>query len=313
MKKEIKENKKHNSLATLCIILVIIIMVLVGIIGYVIGRTDPRPAKSSYEVQTEEEHEIKDIDSLTELSTEIDTLLSNGVSEEYNTKKIFYQYGFRYGVLKNDLSNDNKQEIALYTVKWDKITGDEWKNNKTFKELNDQMIAGQTNTNWFIEDSNQITEEKLNEHAIDLFGEKITNPKEQTGKCPMFIYDKEQKMYFKPAPQCGGTAAGYIYTYKTKFVQKKNEAHVYVSFAYLEPTGIEYGTEFKIYKDFSNLDNSLYFGNITYKDEYKTSTYISPETNILTEDNYKEFSEYKFIFEQASNGNYYFVDIEQTK
>ena len=308
-----KENKKNNSLATLCVILVIIIMILVGIIGYVIGRTDPRPAKSSYEVQTEEEHEIKDIDSLTELSTEIDILLSNANSEEYNVKTIFYPYGFRYGVLKNELSNENKQEIVLYTAKWDKITGDAWKNNKPFKEMNDQLLAGQTNTNWFVEDSHQLTEEKVNEHAVDLFGEKIKNPKEQTGKCPMFIYDKEQKMYFRPAPQCGGTSAGVIHSYKSKFVQKKNEAHVYMSFAYFTPESGEYGNEHKIYKDFSNLDNSLYFGNIKFKNEYNPSNYISPDINMLTEDNYKEFSEYKFIFEQASNGNYYFVDIEQTK
>jgi hypothetical protein len=49
-----------------------------------------------------------------------------------------------------------------------------------------------------------------------------------------------------------------------------------------------------------------YEGNETFNPSETT-------INVITEDNYQEFSEYKFIFEQATNGNYYFVRIEQTK
>ena len=74
--KELKKNNK--TLMIICIILLIIIILLVGVIGFTLGRNVPREAKSNYVNKTSsKKEEIKDIDDLTELSTEIDQLLYN--------------------------------------------------------------------------------------------------------------------------------------------------------------------------------------------------------------------------------------------
>ena len=163
----------------------------------------------------------------------------------------------------------------------------------------------------FLDSSYQLTEEKVNNYSLQLFGEKIENSKEQMGKCPMYIYDSNQKMYYRPNPQCGGTSGpDVIHSYKSKFIQKENEAHVYISLAHLAANQENYNGEMlNLYKDFDLNDN----GTITLKDCPDKYSFYNPNVNVMTITDYKLYSEYKFIFKQDKNGNYYFVKVEQTK
>lgn len=304
--KELKKNNK--TLKIICIILLIIIILLVGVIGFTLGRNVPREAKSNYVNKTSsKEEEIKDIDDLTELSTEIDQLLYNRNTTEYITSNSYGDYGFRYGVLKNELTSSHKQEIVLNVVEWDKITGDKWKSYDKMKDIVE--IYDNEGSDWYIKDSHQVSAAKANKLSIDLFGEKISKPVEEIGNCPLYLYDSKEQIYYRPSPQCGGISTREVHSYKSKFIQKGNEAYVYVSFAFIDQ-GLT-PEDITIYKDFNYKDKSLSFGDLTYESEYTSDQGYYNFS--LTEDNYKSFSEYKFIFEQASNGNYYFIKTEQTK
>lgn len=304
--KELKKNNK--TLKIICIILLIIIILLVGVIGFTLGRNVPREAKSNYVNKTSaKEEEIKDIDNLTELSTETDLLLAISNSSEYVVSTIYGGYRFRYNLLKEELTAKQKQEIVLDHVEWDKITGDKWKSYDKMKNYVEQYDTD--GNDWFLKDSKQASASKVNKLSIDLFGEKISKPIEETGACPVYLYDSKEQIYYRPSPQCGGTTATQIHSYKSKFVQTGNEAHVYVSLAF-QNQGLSYD-DVKIYKDFSIKNNEAGYEEITYESEYISAQ--RDQNFTITEDNYKDFSEYKFIFEQASNGNYYFIKTEQTK
>lgn len=304
--KELKKNNK--TLKIVCSILLIIIILLVGIIGFTLGRNVPREAKSNYvNNSSSKEEEIKDIDDLTELSTEIDKLLYNRDSTEYIASNSYGDYGFRYRVLKNELTKSQKQEIVLNVVEWDKITGDKWKSYDKMKNIVETYDTD--GSDWYIKNSHQVSASKANKLSIDLFGEKISSPVEEIGSCPLYLYDSKEEIYYRPSPQCGGISAREVHSYKSKFIQKGNEAYVYVSFAFIDQ-GLT-PEDVTIYKDFTCKDNYLSCGDLTYESEYVSEQGYYNFS--LTEDNYKSFSEYKFIFEQASNGNYYFIKTEQTK
>lgn len=312
MKKSPEKNSTNKTLIIVCVVLVIIIIALVGFIGYTLGRGTTKRVESNYtETTKDKEVEIKDIDALTELSTEIDQLLSDDEATEYTISNIYGAYRFRYGVLKNTLTAENKQEIVLSTATWDKITDDKWKSFDKMKDIVDAMNT--EDDDWYIKESHQLTADKVNKLSIDLFGEKISNPKEELGNCPLFLYDSVNKIYYRPSPQCGGTAGSAVYTYKSKFIQKNDEAYVYVSLAYGAFAEDEINS-IAIYKDIDYPDDKLSFGTVTYKNKYTSENTIYDFNDFsLTESNYQEFSEYKFTFEQASNGNYYFTKVEQTK
>lgn len=312
MKKEVKEKSKDSSLIIVCTILIIVIAGLVGLIGFTLGQNTTKQVNSNYANKNNKtEEEIKDIDNLTELSTEIDSIISNQVSTEYIISNNYSNYKFRYGVLKNTMTKEYKQEIVLNNIEWDEITDDSWQKCDKMKEIVDSYTEPEIEENWYLKESKQVTVEKVNKYSISLFGEKITNPQEKIGTCPLYLYDEEQQLYFRPSPQCGGTYAGEINSYKSKFTQKGTTAYVYVSIAYIIPN--EDGT-YSIYKDVDYSSGDLYFGQTTYIDKYETEYPIYSENQFsLNETNYKDFSEYKFTFEQASNGNYYFVKVEQTK
>lgn len=312
MKKAVKEKSNDKTLTVVCIILIFIIIGLVGFIGYTLGQNTTRQVNSNYvNKNNTTEEEIKDIDDLTELSTEIDAILSNQKSTEYIASNNYSNYRFRYGVLKNAMTKEYKQEIVLNNIEWDEITDDSWQKYDKMKEIVDSYTDPELEDNWYLEESKQVTADKVNKYSISLFGEKITNPKEEISSCPLYLYDKNQQLYFKPSPQCGGTYAGEVNSYKSKFTQKGTIAYIYVSIAYIIPN--EDGT-FTIYKDIDYPSYNLYYGQTTYIDKYETEYPIYSESQFtLNETNYKEFSEYKFTFEQATNGNYYFVKVEQTK
>ena len=73
-----KNSKKEttNNKTKLIVLLVIIIIILVGLLGFLLGRDTIRRKESDYIYNVYNEEEIKNIDDITELSTEIDTLLS---------------------------------------------------------------------------------------------------------------------------------------------------------------------------------------------------------------------------------------------
>lgn len=306
--------KGSNKTNKILLILVIILGVLtVGLSVFIatnilVKKTDEvQEEKEEVEVETA----IKDIDVITELSTKIDTLLYKS-DNQYHQTTSYYGYGYRYGLLKNELTEEDKQFILLNTITWNDMTSSSWEKAKTNENIA-ALITSYPET-YLADSTKEVTEETLNAYSEQLFGAKLTNPKETIGRCPLYFYDSSLNMYYYPEPQCGGITNEMVKTYKSKYEEKGDEAYVYVSFAFLSTTGTNSKLDkYTIYKDFT-YSTDLYFGNIAYKDAYQTGYDSSAAENFnIDSTNYEEFSEYKFIFKKDKNNNYYFVKVEQTK
>lgn len=312
-----KQNTNNKSMTILCTFLIIIIIGLVGFIGFTLGsKTTPLPQveeKEESKAETNnEEVEFNDYKTIKEISTEIELIL--GGTSSFELSKTYGTYGFRSGVLKNELTKKDKQQIVLESVSWDNITGDAWKNYEKMKNIVEMMSGNdEQKQQEYLARSHQISAEKVNEQSIKLFGEIIENPIEEVGMCPHIYYDANSNTYFRPEPACGGTSAHYVKSYKSKFTTKNDEVYVYVNFAYIGPGtyngSYEYYEVYKDIKDVNSLENS---GN--FIDKYTLEDPIYWEENFtVNERNYQHFSEYKFTFKKDKNDNYYFVDVKQTK
>lgn len=311
MEKE-KTSNTNKSLSILCTFLIIIIIGLVGFIGFTLGsKTTPLPKAEEKEETNNKEIELNDYKAIKEISIKVDQLLVG--SKSFELSNSYGMYGFRSGVLKNKLTNVDKQQIVLETITWDNITGDAWKNYDKMKNTVLAMSGNnEQNQQDYLAASKQISADKVNEHSMKLFGEKIENPVEEVGGCPIIYYDANSKNYFKPEPACGGTSGLVAKSYKSKFTKKNDEVYVYVSFAYVSPYFDGKNDSYIVYKDIENVTSLKYTG--TPIDRYTLEDPIySQEHFTINENNYQHFSEYKFKFKKDTNNNYYFVNVEQTK
>ncbi len=306
---------ENNSNKWLMITAAVLAVITIGLVGYVMTNKEfsqsNNPTEKKQNKNNEEvEQELKDVDIIKNVSTKIDLLVAKDHTVEYETSKSWGAYGFRFGLLKNQLKNEFKQIIVMESLDWDNITGDAWKANPEMSAYINNALKFMPETNVF-EENGQVTTEKANQKSIELFGKEITNPVASIGKCPKYIYDATSKMYFRPSPSCGGASDGWVASYKSKFTKKGQAVYAYVSFAFIQT--IDNG-KYKAYKDFDYLEDSLSLGRLDFKNEYETSIPVNNfETFKLDSTNYQDFSEYKFTFQKKDNDNYYFEKVEQTK
>ena len=305
-----KERKKNQSLM---IIIIILLLAILAMLAAIFVPTLIDKPQSETEGQKVVSKEIKDIDVLTELSTKIDSLLG---SSEMQYKQSSKDYGFQYGyeILKNGITSEVKQRTVLKQIDWSTMNQEVWQKAKT-NEFISKLIPSYTEK-YTYESTKYVSLEKVNAYSKRLFGEKLTNISKEISACPTYLYDQKNEMFYYPAPQCGGTSAEQIRTYKSKFEEKEDEAYVYVSFAFISPSisgeELDY-SDYNVYKDFDIVKEDGYY--ITkHKNIYKSGIKgYQRDSFILDETNYKDFSEYKFSFNKDKNNNYYFVNIEQIK
>lgn len=311
-----KNNKNNKLLITISIILTIIIVVSVGFIGYYIGVNHKNTTLQEIEEPNDKtseknkEQELTDINTIKQLSNKISKLFGYN-EKELNYNSEYSMFSFKSGVLKKELTNDEKQFLIATGIEWDQTIDNLWESSPKMKNTAELMCSGDTNCiRQYIEASKQVSEEKFNKYSLELFGHEITNPKEVIGKCPIIYYDANQKRYYRPDPACGGAAAERAKLYKYKFTTKEDEAYVYVSFAYVEP---DYNNKsiYNVYKDIE-CNNEL-IGTCKFINKYEGTKPEHVDDFKLDNTNYQEFSQYKFTFKKDQNKNYYFIKTERIK
>lgn len=303
-----KESSKINR--GLLITVIILITIIIGLICFIFTRLVDKKIDSPKEGQLKPtETEIKNIDIITDLSIKIDTLLSES-DKTYHQTQTFDPTRYRFEILKQTLTNEEKQTIVLSNIKWSTITKETWEKAKNNTRIN-QLIKSYSETQVY-ETTKCVTVAEVNDYSKKLFGEEI-DPK-KLSRTSIYIYDETTNLFYFPEPQYGGTTVNSIKSYKSKYESKKDEAHVYVSFAFLSQTGTNSALDkFTIYKDFKISEDTGY-KKVQYIDEYKAGLTLEEANDFsINSDNYKIFSEYKFIFKQDKNNNYYFTKVEQIK
>lgn len=112
--------------------------------------------------------------------------------------------------------------------------------------------------------------------------------------CPLFIYDSNNLKYYGLMNNCNYNGKLYLETFVNNITTKKDEAYVYVSLASIEY--LDDGNR-RIYVDYNR--KNLYEGILIGTDK------------IINSNNYKLFSQYKYVFKKDKNNNYYFMSIEK--
>ncbi len=110
-------NKTNKLLLVLVIVLSIVVLVETTLLcsTLLVKKSPPKE-----EIKEIIDKEVKDIDDITDLSIKIDTLLSQKTNNYYKSNSTS-AYGFRFQVLKSDLTDYVKQEILLDSVVWEEI------------------------------------------------------------------------------------------------------------------------------------------------------------------------------------------------
>ncbi len=159
-----------------------------------------------------------------------------------------------------------------------------------------------------------ISEETVSNYYKKLFGEKPTfeNP---TSLCGAPAYDSEYHLFYETIQACGGVDVINHQLYVTKYSQKDNEAYVYIALNTINEDSSINGNV-TVYKKYLKLSD--FYDSELQKDKEIDSSYIYKTANeaetsklFITEENYNEFDQFRFIFEKDTDNNYFFKGVEK--
>ena len=312
-----KVKKEKNTSKSLMIIIIILLLCIIGLLAAIFVPTliEASNKEEQQSEQTEVVKEIKNIDVLKELSVKVDTVL--GLKEtEYKQSINGIGYNHGHQVLKKGLTDLVKQRTILKNVQWSPMNQEIWQSAKNHSSMQ-SIIAGYSES-YTYNSTKYVSLDKVHAYSKKLFGEELKTIINEIIECPSSLYDETNKSFYYPEPQCGGTSVEQAKGYKSKFEEYKDEAYVYVSYAFIMPdessSSVDfYDQKYIVYKDFNISENESYY-TTRHKDVYQTGLNQYQASSFeLNKDNYKDFSEYKFTFKKDKNNNYYLTKIEQTK
>ncbi len=145
-----------------------------------------------------------------------------------------------------------------------------------------------------------IKAEKVVAKYLDVFGEELVKGAvNDQYYCPKFYYNSTYDLYYDPGFGCGGTGPYDGSFYKNKYTTDSDHAFVYIS------TGVFNAEDNKIYCDI--IDEEILKANppaICGESE-------DPNNFKVDVNNYQDFAQYRFVFNKADNGTYYFNKVEK--
>lgn len=297
------ENKNNNN-GLLIGIIVILVVALLGVCAYVAYDKGIifNSEKENNEVENNEVESNESENNEEQVETEItDTIIKDELEQkvaiiEYmdiESIDIKNSYWYPADIYYNDkttLENLDSNETLYAVLKYHYA-------EKNFTQLTTDYDFSEiySDKNYWSEVFTQISSESiLNEHN-KLFKNLSVNLMEGTiGTCPSFTYDATNKLFYGGS-QCGGISLISTLTYINKYTQLDNNVYVYVS------VGTMNGETNYIYTDYKSTE------------PYRTLTNSDNAQNIITAENYTDFSEYKYTFSKNTDGSYSFIQVERVK
>ena len=137
----------------------------------------------------------------------------------------------------------------------------------------------------------------------EVFGEEAS--KEELNNCYAYKYNSTYDIYYKdPIGGCGGTSPFKTYHYKNKYTTDGDKAYIYVF------TALSDGENNNVYCDIAYLDIT---GTFELTDDAKVCDTVSTggKDFTLNDSNYQNFAQYRFVFNEADDGTYYFSKVEK--
>lgn len=281
MSKSSNNSEKKSKSNLLMIIICIIITIVMFFVGVFVGKIHYEPeVRIVDEVITEEDVTLEALRNDLVNKVNILERISQRTGFELwpEEKNRYYSSGDIY--IKDTDITQIPNELKLYTVLENLYYYDL---GKSYVTTNYDFGSMSMYKNIFT----QLDVEKVEKEYKYLFGNTTISHKKFDG-CPSFIYDSVNNKYYGSS-ECGGTSAGGIVTYVNKVTSTDDEAYVYVSLG--SAVDGKFYTDFEMTKEYTaNVENGL----------------------VINENNYKEFSEYKYTFVKEK-GNYIFNNIKKIK
>lgn len=307
-KNELKSKNQTKKKSGIIILIVCLVLIIVGLVTYIFydkgiifNNTNTTTEKTDKDKETntktedEIETEITSNDIKTSLSKKIDQIT---FKKDTNGNDYFSEntYGFNFDLLKKStLTEEEKLIIALQNVS-DKYTSITIESSKM--DLPSEWEFWRNDE--YKDGDSQVLVSYVTEIYHSLFGlEEIQYNNTSNSKCPNFIYDKTNQVYYVIA-RCGGTSGGSIISYKANYMKKGDEAYV----------DVYYGSSWLLLDESNgiNIYNSI-TTNYETQTPYKTNGNLNDQ--IITDQNYQDFEKYKFTFKLNNDKEYNFVKVEK--
>lgn len=304
------ENKKRKKKGPI-ILIICLALVIVGLVTYILydkkiilNKTNTTAEKvdkdkeTNTKIETKNETEITSKDIKLSLSKKIDQIT---FAKDTNGNDYFSanSYAFNFDLLKNfTLTEEEKLFITLKSLE----------NNYTSIMIESSKMDLPSEWEFWRNDEykdgdRQLLLSYVKERYNNLFGlEEIQYNNTSNSKCPSFIYDKTNQVYYVIA-RCGGTSGISIISYKANYMEKDDEAYVdvyYGSSWYLGDESNKVNIYNKVSGEIPDLENQT---------PYKINHDLDEQ--IITEQNYQDFEKYKFTFKLNNNKEYNFVKVEK--
>lgn len=262
------------------VIVVILTMIAIFLGGYLTYNIVEMNSEKENTKEKVKEVEVRSYDVREALDKKIDMLEIDQELDIYRYARI-YENDF----ISNTLLDEDEKLFKILVTIYSSL------DNYTAPVTTDYDFGSMEN---YKDIMVQIDQEKVEELYYSIFGTQKINHRQVNG-CPMFIYDYKNKKYYGSA-QCGGTTGSVLSIYRYKYTQEGNNYHVYLSLG----SG-------KISDD----DGKSYcFRDYQMKEAYEDCT-VDQSGSFVNENNYKNFSRYKYTFIKDNNGDYIFSKLER--
>ena len=292
---------KSQKPLTWCLgILALISLVAAAVFAYLYFSAPQNTSSTSSSPKSglSEEIEIKDTYILRDLDEKMSIL-----HDTRETGALMKKGGFEY-LEAISLYQNRLSEIAKIAGIANSIIPDYPFGSNEIQSIASEQGYNKENTEAYLNTYREgYKAETLAKKYLDVFGkELVKGAANGQSYCPEFYYNSTYDFYYNASLGCGGTGPDVGLFYKNKYTSDGEHAYVYVSV----------GT-------FSAEDNNIYCGIIDYSDSATSSSERPAICGSATDSveakidktNYQDFSQYRFVFNKADDGTYYFSKVEK--
>ena len=262
----------------------------------------PTPTPTPSSTFTPEGTAITDSDVVNELTEKTALILDIEPNEDLTFPHFQSIHHNDIDLIENGNLSEDQRVLAAIKYRFD-----------DFRDLTDQevdTIETEDSVSLLFTDKTAIEGDIVAEAYKELFGETLATRRtvDDGTHCPEYSYNTSLDVYYNKIEGCGGIAAYYRFYHVTDFTEDGNKAYIYVKVASING---ETDGDFlcDVSSDYTNLKTTCGAGPVIPDTPIDiANTYLSA---INFSDQNLNFAHYRFVFNQAGDGSYYFTGLEK--
>ena len=319
-------NKPNKKLLYFSIFVALVASIAAGIFAYLyfsnLGPEEPKPETAPSDVQDRQddtpnsapdtatsESTISDESTIANLDKKMNILHRvNNSNIQGKSIVIALSLGYEIPLYEKGNLNDNVRLTHLIDSLYDwNATGFTGGDFRTLSETEMRTLRGE-NPNGIPEYTNTgVDADIVAAKYKDLYGTDIVHGSLNNNDnhyCPHYFYSEKLHLYYVDSAGCGGKWDSVRQYYKYNYTKDNEHAYVYVAagtIGFLDETDT---TEYI----FCNVTNDVFENKETCG---KVPENYKRKDPFIDASNYQKFAKYRFVFNKATNGSYYFSKVEK--